>query len=720
MNISLAAIGLISILGQVILLRELNVSFYGVELIYLLALGIWLFWTAFGAVIGRRNYSPSVNHIAVLFVIFGITIPLDIVFIRSSRLIFGGIPGTYLTFFQQLTVAVISMLPAGLLSGLLFQWTARAYVATGRTLAKAYAIESAGGLLGGLFATLFIMWGLRNLSVAFLCALISVIIPLIILRGLRASLLRGSAIVLACIFLVLLWKTDSLDFRMTAWNHPNLMESNDSPYGRITVTKRYNQIAVFENDALAFETEGTDAEYFCHLAALQHPNPQNVLILGGGVEGIVGEISKYAPKRIDYVELNPVMLKMVTQHLPDDIRKSLAAPNVRIIYADPRQYLKKSGKYDLILVGMPEPSSGQANRFYTREFFEQCSAKLDPGGILGFRLRTAENLWTPPLTGRNSSIYNALKSVFPNVLFLPGTTNVITASSSELPAVPEVMSERLNDRKIKTRLISSNYIKYLFTNDRFIEIRNLLAGEKAPPNTDIRPVCYQYAFIIWLSKFFPRIAFVDSSSLVNNIFIKPPLSLLLWIGLPVLFLLSRFRPAIRRALLVAVAGFLGMVLETILILYYQVKHGVLYQDIGLLLMSFMAGLALGAMLINKAFSWSIGKQRFSRFYGIGLLIGFCLLCIFTQMLIIRGFPLGIFTISLLLAAAGFLVAGIFSYASLHEIEDQKIIISPLYFADLLGGCLGSLLSSLILIPLMGMDVTLWGTLLLAAFSIFLV
>ena len=55
MTISLLAIGLISILGQVVLLRELNVSFYGVELIYLLALGIWLFWTAVGAVIGRRN-----------------------------------------------------------------------------------------------------------------------------------------------------------------------------------------------------------------------------------------------------------------------------------------------------------------------------------------------------------------------------------------------------------------------------------------------------------------------------------------------------------------------------------------------------------------------------------------------------------------------------------------------------------------------------------------
>ena len=75
---------------------------------------------------------------------------------------------------------------------------------------------------------------------------------------------------------------------------------------------------------------------------------------------------------------------------------------------------------------------------------------------------------------------------------------------------------------------------------------------------------------------------------------------------------------------------------------------------------------------------------------------------------------------MLLLAAGFLVAGVFSYASLHEMADQKKIISPLYSADLLGGCLGSLLGSLVLIPLLGMDATTGGIMLFAAFSLLLV
>jgi len=719
MRIYLFAVGLVSILGQVVLLRELNISFYGIELIYLIAIGIWLFWTAAGAIIGKQNNFPSPDGIAVLFLVFAITIPLDIVFIRDSRLIFGGIPGAYLTFLQQLIVAIIAILPAGLLSGLLFQWSAKAYVTNSGTLAAAYAYESVGGLIGGLFSSLFIMWELCNFSTALLCAIVSVIAPLMVLKSFRRSLLFRVAILMVGITSVFLLKASSLDHQMTLWNHPHLLESADSPYGRITVTRLYNQISVFENDSLSFETEGTDAEYFCHLAALQHPNPKRVLILGGGIEGTIREIEKYAPERIDYVELNPIMIKLVTRYLPDDIRRSLGEPCVHMIFADPRAYLKKSETYDLILVGMPEPSSGQTNRFYTREFFEQCAAKLNPGGILGFRLRTAENLWTVPLRRRNASIYRALQSVFPYVLFFPGATNIVTASCAPLPCTPETMSLRLLERRIKTRLISPDYIHYLFTNDRFFRIKDLLKNEKAVANTDIRPVCYQYTFLIWLSKFFPAVAHIDPSTILDKGLFKPPL-IFFWAGLPIIFILCTLRPDFSRIILVATAGFIGMVLETILILYYQVKHGVLYQDIGLLLMSFMAGLALGAVTINKVMLRPVDSEAHLRWYGVGLLIGFCFLCACVGMAAALSVPTNLFLIGCFVAIAGFGVAGVFAYAGLYNIEDQKIVIASFYAADLLGGCLGSLLASMILIPLSGMDATAWAMLLLAAFSILLV
>ncbi len=221
---------------------------------------------------------------------------------------------------------------------------------------------------------------------------------------------------------------------MTGWNHPGLLATRDSPYGRITATAHAGQVSVFANDALAFESGGTEAELFAHLAALQHPEPQRILVLGGGIDGTLRELLRHRPVRIDAVELEPRPIALLRRRLPADIRASLADPAVRITRADPRHFLKERGfAWDLILVGMPEPSSGETNRFYTREFFAQCAARLNPGGIVALRLPAAENLWTPQTTRRTASVYHALASVFPEVLVLPGAMTVITASAAPFP-----------------------------------------------------------------------------------------------------------------------------------------------------------------------------------------------------------------------------------------------------------------------------------------------
>jgi len=718
MTLSLFAIGLISILGQVVLLRELNVAFYGIELVYVLSLGIWLFCTAAGALAGRKNLSPKPKSVAWLFWAFALMLPLDLAFIRASRLLLGDIPGAYLSFPRQMLVAAAALFPAGFLSGLLFQRTAKLFVAQHNTPAFAYAVESVGGLIGGLCSTWLILRHTSNVSTALLCSLFAAATVFIAPPDREKSFFRGASAVLAAGLSLLLTAAGFLDDAMTRWNHPSLLASIDSPYGRITATKRCRQLTVFENDALAWETEGTEAEVFCHLAALQHPHPRTVLVLGGGVEGLIWEIRKYKPYRVDYVELNAPMLETLVPHLPEETRNSLGQSNVRIIFDDPRRFLENSGRYDLILVGMPEPSSAQANRFYTREFFKQCAARLNPAGILALRLLTPENLWTKPLAARNASIFGAARSVFPSVLFLPATTGVLTASDGPLPEAPDVMARRLEKMDIDTRLVSPAYIRYLFTNDRFFRVKNLLNTRPATPNTDLRPVCYQYAFVIWLSKFFPRLSLIDLPVLSRPDLIAPPF-LFLWAALVLVFGLIRLRPAARRFLLVGMAGFLGMVLETILLLLYQTKNGVLYQDIGWLLTCFMAGLAAGAFAGGRRMIRPDGNPPPSLCPGVALAAGFVLLCVAILRTISSGACAGLPLISILLIVNGFLVGGVFACAGLQNTDDLQKIVSPLYAADLLGGCLGSLLASLVLIPLAGMDVASWMMLILSCFCLLL-
>ncbi|HHE46367.1 MAG TPA: hypothetical protein ENL08_01520 [Bacteroidetes bacterium] len=516
-------------------------------------------------------------------------------------------------------------------------------------------------------------------------------------------------------------KAHSLDIRTARWNHPDLIDTRDTPYGRITVRSLLSQVSVFENDALCFETEGTSAEEFVHLAALQHPDPESVLILGGGAEGLINELQKYAPRRIDYVELNGAMLDMVLQHLPSVTVQSMSADNVRTIIEDPRRFLESAGLYDLILVAMPEPMSGQTNRFYTREFFERCAKKLNAGGVLAFRLKSAENLWTPQLRQRTAGIYQALKTAFAHITVLPGVTNIFAASNSPLPSGPDPLISRLRHRAISARLIIPEYIHYLYTNDRFARIHNILENEKVITNSDNHPICYQYALMIWLSKFYPVIAFVVLKPVTGNGLGFLLISGLTGLIIAAVFIVVRGSDSLRRALIVAMAGFIGMVMETVLILHYQTKSGVLYRDIGLLLTAFMVGLALGAWTVERWMSRfsgsgdrgraadyhvkSHGKGTVHRRMGAWLLIGFSVLILVVVIDIKTGIRTGIFSIASMLAVTGFFVAGIFAHTSLHGIADQRRVVSALYSADLIGGCIGSLVGALFMIPIFGLSIT---------------
>jgi spermidine synthase len=708
--ILLLVVGLISILGQVVLLRELSVAFYGIELIYTLAMGVWLLCTAAGALISRRNLEPSPEQVRSLLVAFALLLPLDVVFIRAIRQVYSGVPGAYLPFDRQMLALTMALLPVGLLAGLAFQRAAGLFLNRGGSLPKAYAVECAGGLAGGLLSTTLLMLGVQTFTTALLCGLTAAGPCMIAPRRASAATscrrsrwYRGLSFAVAGILVAGILRSADLDRLTTSWNHPDLVSVTDTPYGRLAVSARDSQVVVFENDALAFETEGTTAEEFVHLAALQHPRPERVLLLGGGVEGTVREILKHSPRSVDYVELNPAMLSVLPPLLPSDLRRSLGSATVRTIQADPRSYMLGCGEYDLILVAMAEPISGQANRFYTREFFQQCSARLAQGGIFAFRIRSSENFWTPQLTHQMVSIYRALKAALPSILVLPGATNVVIAARQPLISDPALLAARLAERRIQGRMVSAPYVKYLLLNDRFEQIARTLAAGSAPANTDIRPVCYRYAIIIWLSKFFPRLAAVDAAEL----FPRGAAAVLLWsivaIGMAALLLWARRHDRIRRLALMAAVGMIGMILETVLLLYFQVKKGVLYQDIGLLLMSFMAGLALGAVVVERwTDSWS-GGLRISRLTGGALMLAAVLLSGWIGWRIRSGAGASLAEVAVLQAAAGMLVSGVFAYASACGVPDQKRVIGPLYAADLAGGCLGSLTASMLLVPYGGLD-----------------
>ncbi|MCL5266526.1 MAG: hypothetical protein M1469_00285 [Bacteroidetes bacterium] len=725
----LVTIGFISILGQVVVLRELNVAFYGIELIYILAIGFWLFGTAIGAAVGRRSSVPAEKHIDVLLLVTVAVLIIDVGFIRGVRNIFGVVVGGYLPFIKQIIGLAIALLPLSIMSGLLFQWCAKRFVSESQSLAKAYAIESAGGVLGGLSSTLFFSFGLQNFSAALICT--GAAVGIVTLAATRAERLSGdlkdsrtepqetprhgvlkilSMGGLICV-VILLAASPYIDRWMTSWNHTGLVETRDTPYSRVTVTTQEGQVCVFEDDALAYETQSISAEEFVQLSTLQLDKPKRVLLLGGGFEGIILELLKLPVKKIEYIEINRKIIETVRRHLPREIGSSLADQRVDIIYEDPRQFLHRRRLYDMILVAMPEPMSAQNNRFYTSEFFDECSMMLDKDGVLAFEIKSAENMWTPQMQARNASIYCALKSVFNSIVVLPGVTNIFIASESTLTTDPARLAERFKERAIRTRLVSPQYINYLYTNDRFVGVNKMLSAGSPVPNSDLHPACYGYTMSIWLSKFsndfkLPAPHALTITDLAGSVFF--------WLMLVIVLIISvgRKLAAARRFALVMLAGLTGMVTETLLLLNYQSKSGVLYQDIGILLMSFMIGLTLGAFLTDR-FMHSIFYQEKSSpqnnylmiLSGVTLLICFTLLNVATYFLLRLEFLHSLYSTSLVLVLDGAFVSATFAFAAIRETKDRRVTPIRLYSADLIGGSVGSLIASFLLIPVYGILAT---------------
>ncbi|MDR3611787.1 MAG: hypothetical protein P4L27_14550 [Ignavibacteriaceae bacterium] len=685
--------GFISILGQIVLLRELNVAFRGIELVYILAFSTWLIGTAVGVSIGKRSYVPPESRIIILFLISGLLFPLELFIIRNLQFIFGGITGAYLPFGKQIISMIVALFPVSLLMGILFQWIAKRIALLGKTLAEAYSLESFGGLLGGAVSSLLIMAGLQNFEIMLICSIVC--LAVFALENIRYRYTVFAILLILVIGSILCSR--SMDNWTTSEGFGKTVESLDTPYNRITIASSYNQLSLFEDNALSYESETFDAEEFVQLASLQAKNTANVLILGGGYKGIVEQLNKLHPSKIDYVEYNRKMYLFIRDNLPEKLRNSLNSDKLNIVFEDPRLYLKHNVSYDIILSGMPEPSSGQTSRFYTLEFFRELSSRLNKKGIFAFQLPSSENFWPIALQKRNASIYNSLKAIFNFVIVLPGTSNIFITSNSPLIHDPVILSAILQSRGIQNKLVTPEYVNYIYTNDRFNEISLLLNDTTVQLNNDTKPVCYQYTLTIWLSKFFPGLSGWDLSikKLMETFMFKISMGSMGFL-LFVIILVGRIWKSFSRSLIVFISGFQGMVLEIILLLNYQMHNGILFQNIGFLIMGFMLGLASGAWLINKLIKKYIGLLLITSSIIIFLLVG---------VLLTEGYINGFFSSLLFLVISGFLTSGIFAYATRYSVKDQKRIISPLYSADILGGVAGSLLANFILIPLLGFGIS---------------
>lgn len=184
-----------------------------------------------------------------------------------------------------------------------------------------------------------------------------------------------------------------------------------TPYQEIAVldTMQFGRMLVLDGMVqLTIGDEFVYHEMLAHVPLHIHPNPCNVLIIGGGDGGTAREVLRYPHvEKVTLVEIDRRVVDVCRQFLPE-VASSFDDPRVEVHFTDGVAYLlNKENEYDVILIDSPEPV-GQAERLFGTEFYKGVAAALRKDGLF------AAQTESPFVNGELiTSVYSRISSVFP-------------------------------------------------------------------------------------------------------------------------------------------------------------------------------------------------------------------------------------------------------------------------------------------------------------------
>ncbi len=733
--LALFAMGVYGMTGQIILVRELLVIFYGSELSLGLIFACWLLWISAGAALAARmipRLRDPGRWLSWALVCALICLPAQVSLVRVLRGILGTAPGLLIPLGQTALATVLVLLPVSFLIGFTFPLGAALCPAgssgKARSIGTVYVAETLGSVVGATIFTVLLA-GRVNPFPSLGIAALPLLAACVILDRAGSGTGRGAARwtvtgLAALTVLVLLTGCGGWLDRETIklrWKsaHPgiNLVEWRDSRYQHLSAGALAGQTTLYGNGApIVSLPDEYDAAVAAHLLLVEQPRPRRVLLLGGGTSEMLLEILKHPVERLDYVETDPELI---------DLTRTYSSPGRGLVFADPRlgihavdgrAFLKMTdAHYDLVIARLPDPSTAMLNRFYTVEFFREVAARLEPDGTFAFSVGGAVNYMGEEVGPFRATLFRSLSRVFPHVIVTPGERNFFIASRSAdaITQDPEELAARYETRGVKSDYFFPFLYSEIFQPERTLWFRREM--EEVPTsdlNTDGRPVSYFQTVLLW-DRF--------SGSHIGSA-LKRVAGLRLWMVAAALAVLTTLRllwlrvhapsrrfPEIFNALsTIATTGFLAMGIQMLVLFAFQNQLGYIYEKVGLVVATFMLGLFSGGRIGSVLASRSLPPRRVLQIVDAAIVI----LCLALPGLLGAPAALGravygpaaevwFFFLS---GSSGFLAGIQFPLAGRLYLEHRREVAraaGQVDGADHLGAAVGALVVGSLLVPLLG-------------------
>lgn len=195
-----------------------------------------------------------------------------------------------------------------------------------------------------------------------------------------------------------------------------LIYEGKSPFQDIVIFnhKKFGRILALDN---VIQTTEAD-EFIYHemlnqIPMLAHPNPKNVLIIGGGDGGSLREVLRHQTvEKVTMVDLDGLVVQLCQQYLPKLSSGAFNDPRVELFIGDGVEFVKNSReKYDVIICDSTDPV-GPGKVLFSQEFYSDCKNILSENGIL------ATHNGLPFTDGLNTTeSYQALTPSFTSVRY---------------------------------------------------------------------------------------------------------------------------------------------------------------------------------------------------------------------------------------------------------------------------------------------------------------
>ena len=255
-----------------------------------------------------------------------------------------------------------------------------------------------------------------------------------------------------------------------------------SPYQRVEVYDTPQFGKLFRLDGRLMTSEGDEFFYhecMTHPAALSHPNPESVLVIGGGDGGSSEELFKHpSVKRIVMAELDPVVIDISKKWLGSIHKNVFDDPRLDVKIGDGFEYVKSTPeRFDMIVLDLTDPDT-PAFHLYSEEFFRMCQRILKPGGMLTLHLGSP-GYQADTVRKNAANLRKVFRHVAPMALFIPlygslWCLGVASDSVDPRTVASDTIAQRMSERGIGSlRYYYAGLHQALFTLPLFVQEQTL-------------------------------------------------------------------------------------------------------------------------------------------------------------------------------------------------------------------------------------------------------